>query len=82
MKLIKYLSGIILTGVLTGCTSFLNVKPDKSGSSIIYHMDQLVDLMGNAYMYGVNGGRFIWTESIYMSDDCTIYPYYYSKMAI
>lgn len=73
----KYILSIIIASVFWGCKEFLDVIPDKSGSAIIYHMDQLDGLMGNAFMY--NGSSYIWTESIFASDDVEIPPYWYSK---
>ncbi|MEG0518163.1 MAG: RagB/SusD family nutrient uptake outer membrane protein [Bacteroidales bacterium] len=75
---------ILLFGFFaSSCSSFLDVKPDKTGNSDIYHIDQLVDLMGNPYMYITIGGTaYVWTELVFASDDCEISPYYYLKGGI
>lgn len=78
MKNIIYL--LFLGFFASGCSAFLDVKPDKTGNSDIYHIDQLVDLMGNPYMYTTIGGTaYVWTELVFASDDCEISPYYYAK---
>lgn len=69
---------IISLFILPGCSDFLNESPDKSGQAVIYHMDQLYGLMGNAYNYST--ARYIWHELILASDDCEISPYLYSRL--
>lgn len=69
---------IISLLLLPGCSGFLGVSPDKSGQAVIYHMDQLNGLMGNAYNYST--ARYIWHELVLASDDCEITPYLYSRL--
>jgi len=73
----KYIISILLASTFMGCTKYLDVVPDKSGSAVIYHMDQLNGMMGNAFMY--NNNTYLWTEAIFASDDVEISPYWYSK---
>lgn len=69
---------IISVFLLPACSGFLGVSPDKSGQSVIYHIDQLSGLMGNAYNYST--ARYTWHELILASDDCEISPYMYSRL--
>jgi len=73
-KSVIFLSFTIL---LLGCADFLNVPPNKTGRSDIYHMDQLYGLMGNYDL--LNGGNN-WAELVYSGDAIDISPYYYTAV--
>lgn len=70
---ILILSCFALTSALSGCSDFLDVTPNKSGSAYIYHMDQLYGLMGNPSNYRTGT---CWTEQIFMGDGVEYSPYY------
>ena len=59
--------------LLGGCSDFLNVTPNKTGSSEIYHMDQLYNLMG---YYGLSRDMNQWAELILTGDAIDFSPYY------
>ena len=64
---------------LLGCGDFLNVTPNKTGASDIYHMDQLYGLMGQWDLYSRSTGNY-WPELIFSGDAVDISPYYYTTV--
>ena len=62
---------------LLGCADFLNVTPNKTGSSDIYHMDQLYGLMGKWDLYNGGTGSH-WPELLFSGDAVDISPYFYT----
>lgn len=80
---------LLAVTLLPGCEDFLSETPDKSGSSIIYHMDQLKEMTSNyaLYMYNsyaVTGPNQGWCasymkEQSYLSDAISYEPEYYVK---
>lgn len=71
-RLLIYIS-LALVASLSSCTSFLDVTPNKSGSSYIYHMDQLYGLTGNSTPYRTG---YLWTDLIFRGDGIELHPYY------
>lgn len=76
-KSLKYIISVLILSITTSCSDFLNVSPNKTGNASIYHMDQLVQLMGNPGIY--NGYGYLWQELLLASDECDITPYFYKK---
>lgn len=69
--------GTLVLFALTSCSDFLDVSPNKTGNSSLYHMDQLVQLMGNPGLYNSSG--YLWSDILLASDECDISPYFYKK---
>lgn len=67
-----------LACLMTSCSDFLDENPDKSGNSVIYHIDQLDALMGDYEIYN-NANNYLWNEMLFTSDDVEFNPYLYSK---
>jgi len=64
---------LTFTFCFTGCSNFLNETPNRSGSALIYHMDQLYNLMGDFQLYR-NG--YPWNDLIYLGDAVEYPPYF------
>ena len=73
MRQIFLLSIIASTFSLYGCSDFLSATPNKAGSSDIYHMDQLYNLMGNYTLYR---SGYPWSDFMYLADGYEMTPYY------
>ena len=75
--------------LLSGCEKFLGETPDKSGSSMIYHMDQLKEMTSNPELfmynsYAISAANQGWCASYmqelsYLSDAVSYEPEYFVK---
>lgn len=75
---IKYSILACLFTMLSGCSDFLDVSPNKTGSSSLYDMEQLVQLMGNPSIFNYRGS-YLWVETLFAADECVIPSYYYQR---
>jgi len=84
-----YILLLLAVSVLPGCEKFLSETPDKSGSSMIYHMDQLKEMTSNIELFMYNSFALStanqgWCasymkEQSYLSDAVSYDPEYYVK---
>ncbi len=79
----------LAVSLLSGCEKFLGETPDKSGSSMIYHMDQLKEMTSNPELfmynsYAISAANQGWCASYmqelsYLSDAVSYEPEYFVK---
>lgn len=77
----KIFSGLLIITLCGGCEGLLNENPNKSGSSVVYHMDQLYAMMGTNFGT-ITPYNYTWMETLYANDDCDISPNFYVKSTI